>query len=67
MLKAVIVDDQGSVQREGTALMMDEALLPCPMGVVLDWGGTKALVKSFDRGTQYRFTVIDLGKLGEEK
>lgn len=67
VLKAVIVDDQGSVQREGTALMMDEALLPCPMGVVLDWGGTKALVKSFDRGTQYRFTVIDLGKLGEEK
>jgi len=68
VLKAVIVSTKdGAMQREGTALMMDEGFVPCPMGVVLEWGGTKALVKSFDRGTQYRFSVIDLGKVGEEK
>ena len=68
VLKAVIMSTKdGAVQREGTALMMEEGFVPCPMGTVLEWGGTKALVKSYDRGTQYRFSVIDLGKLGEEK
>jgi len=68
VLKAVFVSTKdGSVQREGTALMMEEGFVPCPMGVVLDWGGSKALVKSYDRGSQYRFTVIDMGKLGEER
>lgn len=68
VLKAVIVSTKdGSVQREGTALMMEEGFVPCPMDAVLDWGGSKALVKCYDRGTQYRFSVIDLGRLGEEK
>jgi hypothetical protein len=67
VLKAVLINEKGEALREGTALLMDEEFVPCPMGVVLDWGGTKALVKSYDRGTQYRFSVIDLGKLGEEK
>ena len=65
VLKAVIVDKEGQVTSEGTALMMEEAFVPCPMGVLLEPGGTKALVKSYDRGTQYRFSVIDLAKLGQ--
>ncbi len=67
VLKAAFIGDKGELLREGTALLMDDGFVPCPMGMVLDWGGTKALVKSHDRGTQYRFSVIDLGRLGEEK
>lgn len=67
VLKAVFIGMKGEVMREGTALLMEDGFVPCPMGVLLEWGGSKALVKSYDRGTQYRFSVIDLGKLGEEK
>lgn len=66
VLKAVFLGDDGTVKREGTALMMVDAFIPCPMGTVIEWGGTRALVKSYDRGNQYRFTVIDLAKLGAE-
>lgn len=66
VLKAAFLNDQGEVQRQGTALMMEDGYVPCPMGIVLDWGGTQALVKSYDRGTGYRFSAIDLGKLGDE-
>lgn len=66
VLKAVFIGDDGSVKREGTALMADDAFVPCPTGTLIEWGGTRALVKSYDRGTQYRFTVIDLAKLGQE-
>ena len=65
VLKAVIMDKSGQVTGEGTALMMEDAFVPCPMGVLLEPGGTKALVKSYDRGTQYRFSVIDLARLGQ--
>lgn len=67
VLKAAFLSDKGEVEREGTALLMEDGFVPCPMGAVIDWGGSKALVKSYDRGTQYRFSVIDLGRLGEEK
>lgn len=67
VLKAVFMGLKGEVLREGTALLMEDGFVPCPMGVLLDWGGSKALVKSYDRGTQYRFSLIDLDKLGEEK
>jgi hypothetical protein len=65
VLKAVFVDKTGKVVTEGTALMMEEVFVPCPMGIVHEAGGTRALVKSYDRGQQYRFTVIDLTKLGQ--
>lgn len=67
VLKAAIIDHKGEALREGTALMMEDGFVPCPMGTVLEWGGSKALVKSYDRGTQYRFTVVDLGRLGDER
>lgn len=66
VLKAVFLSSDGTVKREGTALQMTDSFVPCPMGTVLEWGGTRALVKSYDRATGYRFTVIDLAKLGEE-
>ncbi len=66
VLKAVRVDVSGAIISEGTALMMAEQYVPCPMGVLLEHGGNRALVKSYDRGTQYTFTVIDLAKLGSE-
>lgn len=67
VLKALFVNTtDGTVASEGTALMMEEAFTPCPMGVLLEPGGTRALVKSYDRGTQYKFTLIDLAKLGQE-
>lgn len=68
VLKAAFISTKdGSALREGTALMMEEGYVACPMGALMEWGGTKALVKCYDRGEQYRFAVIDLGKLGEEK
>jgi hypothetical protein len=35
------------------------------MGVLVEPGGTRALVKSYDRGTQYRFSLVDLKPLGQ--
>ncbi|WKZ66119.1 MAG: hypothetical protein QY325_15295 [Flavobacteriales bacterium] len=68
VLKAAFLDARtGAVEREGTALMMEDGFVPCPQGTLLEWGGSRALVKSYDRGTQYRFTVIDLARLGEER
>jgi hypothetical protein len=67
VLKAAFIGTKdGSALREGTALMIEDGYVACPMGALMEWGGTKALVKCFDRGSQYRFAVIDLGKLGEE-
>jgi hypothetical protein len=65
VLHAVLVNDQGEVLREGTVLLMDEGFVPCPMGILLEPGGTRALVKLYDRGATYRFALVDLGKLGE--
>lgn len=65
VLKAVRLGADGSIVAEGTAMMMEEAFVPCPMGVLLEANGTLALVKSYDRGTQYKFTVVDLAKLGQ--
>ncbi|MBK7384922.1 MAG: hypothetical protein IPI81_16540 [Flavobacteriales bacterium] len=65
VLKAVAVDRDGTIKQEGTALMMEEDFVPCPMGALMEPNGTRALVKAYDRGTQYRFFVIDLAKLGQ--
>lgn len=65
VLKGVILDQSGTTLREGTALMMEDGFVPCTMGVLLDPTGNKALVKSYDRGTNYRFTLIDLTALGK--
>jgi hypothetical protein len=65
VLRAAMVDDNGVVGKEGTLLLIEEGFVPCPMGTLLQPGGTRALVKSYDRGTQYRFTLVDLAKLGD--
>jgi hypothetical protein len=65
VLRAAMVDDNGAVGKEGTLLLMEEGFVPCPMGTLLQPGGTRALVKSYDRGTLYRFTLVDLAKLGD--
>ncbi len=65
VLRAAVVDAAGQVASEGTALLLNEAFVPCPMGIVLEPAGTRALVKSYDRTTNYRFTLIDLAKLGQ--
>ncbi|MEO8588745.1 MAG: hypothetical protein ABI432_05200 [Flavobacteriales bacterium] len=65
VLKATMIDRQGAVVSEGTALMNEGGYLPCPMGVLFDATGQRALVKSYDRTTTYTFTAIDLSKLGK--
>lgn len=68
VLKAAFIGTKdGSALREGTALMIEDGYVACPVGALMEWGGTQALVKCYDRGEQYRFAVIDLGRLGEEK
>ena len=65
VLKATVIDRQGALVSEGTALMNEGGFLPCPLGVLFDGTGQRALVKSYDRGTGYSFTTIDLTKLGK--
>ncbi len=65
VLKALIMDKSGNTLQEGTALMMEDGFIPCTMGVLLDPSGRRALVKSYDRGSNYRFTLIDLNALGK--
>jgi hypothetical protein len=68
VLKAAMIDLRtGEVKAEGTALLEADGFIPCPMGVVHEPNGQRALVKAHDRGNRYRFTVIDLAKLGEER
>jgi len=65
VLKATVLDREGAVVSEGTALSNEDGFMPCPMGVLLEGTGQRALVRSYDRGTTYTFTAIDLSKLGK--
>jgi hypothetical protein len=65
VLKAAVVSAAGEVRQDGTLLLMEDAFAPCTMGVLAEPGGTRALVKSYDRGTQYRFSLVDLRPLGQ--
>jgi hypothetical protein len=65
VLKAAVVSAAGEVRQEGTLLLNENDFAPCTMGVLVEPGGTRALVKSYDRGTQYRFSLVDLKPLGQ--
>ncbi|MCW5899322.1 MAG: hypothetical protein KIT10_08625 [Flavobacteriales bacterium] len=65
VLRAALIDDSGKPVREGTALLMTDDFVPCPMGMLLEPDGMRALVKLYDRGTGYRFALVDLARLGE--
>jgi hypothetical protein len=65
VLKAALISEGGEVRQEGTLLLFEDDFIPCISGVLLEPGGTHALVKSYDRGTQYRFSMLDLQALGQ--
>lgn len=65
VMKIARLDRGGAVVAEGTALSNEGGMLPCPMSLLLDGTGQRALVKSHDRGTTYTFSAIDLTKVGQ--
>ena len=65
VLRAALFSHTGEVLANGLVLGMEETFIPSPNVVVFEKDGTRALVKSYDRGSQYRFTVVDLAKLGQ--
>lgn len=66
VLKAVVLDRAGKVVNEGTAWRPEEPFVACPTELLTDPTGHKALVRAFDRGTRYRYALIDLGAVGRE-
>ncbi len=64
VLKAVRLDRQGEVTKEGTALKQEKDLAASPMTAVFGSDATHVLVKSFDRGTTYNYAIIDLSQFG---
>lgn len=65
VLKATTLDPRGKAVAQGTVLMQ-EGHLPCPTGSVTDKNGKVYLAKSYDRGTGYRFALIDATSAGKE-
>lgn len=66
VLRAASIGSTGELLQQGTALIGENDFVPCPSGILLEPGGERALVKLYDRGTGYRFALLDLGKLGKE-
>jgi len=66
VLKAVMLDRTGKVVNEGTALRPEAPFTACPMELLTDPTGHKALMRCFDRGTQYSYALIDLSSVGKE-
>jgi hypothetical protein len=66
VLKAVMLDRSGKVVNEGTALRPEAPFVACPMELLTEPTGHKALVRCFDRGTQYSYALIDLSAVGKE-
>jgi hypothetical protein len=66
VLKAVMLDRTGKVVNEGTALRPEAPFVACPMELLTEPTGHKALVRCFDRGTQYSYALIDLSAVGKE-
>jgi hypothetical protein len=66
VLKAVVLDRTGKVVNEGTALRPEAPFTACPMELLTDPTGHKALVRCFDRGAQYSYALIDLSAVGKE-
>ena len=71
VVKAVHLSAGGEVKAEGTLMGMEETFIPCPGDVLLEpataggSGGTRVLMKLYDRGTSYRFAVVDLARVGQ--
>jgi hypothetical protein len=66
VLKAVVLDRTGKVVNQGTALRPEAPFTACPMELLTDPTGHKALIRSFDRGAQYSYALIDLSVVGKE-
>jgi hypothetical protein len=66
VLKAVMLDRSGKVVNEGTTLRPEAPFVACPMELLTEPTGHKALVRCFDRGTQYSYALIDLSAVGKE-
>jgi hypothetical protein len=66
VLKAVMLDRSGKLVGQGTAWRPEEAFVACPTELLTDPTGHKALVRAFDRSTQYRYALIELGSVGKE-
>lgn len=66
VLKAVVLDRTGKVVNQGTALRPEAPFTACPMELLTDPTGHKALVRCFDRGAQYSYALIDLSAVGKE-
>lgn len=66
VLRAASIHSNGELIRQGTALIGEKDFVPCPSGILLEPGGDRALTKLYDRGTGYRFALLDMGRLGEE-
>jgi hypothetical protein len=66
VLKAVLLDRSGKVVAQGTAWRPEAPFVACPTELLTDPTGHKALLRAFDRGTQYRYALIDLGAVGKD-
>ncbi len=66
VLKAMRIDPTGQLVRQGTAWMPEDDLAACPMTAVFDRDGAHALLKAYDRGTGYRYVLVDLVRVGSE-
>lgn len=66
VLKAVRIDRTGHLVRQGTAWAPEGGLAACPMTAVFDAHGTRTLLKAYDRGTTYRYVLVDLARVGAE-
>jgi hypothetical protein len=63
VMKSLTLDPRGNVVRQGTVLLNDDGLLPCPMKALSGPSGNVYLVKRSDRNTTYDFSLIDVTKV----
>ncbi len=66
VLKTVRIDRTGHLVRQGTAWVPEGDLAACPMTAVFDANGTRVLLKAYDRGSTYRYVLVDLARAGAE-
>ncbi len=64
VLKAVRIDREGKVTKEGTALKQEDNFAVSSMTAVFGSDATHVLLKSFDRGTNYNYAILDLSQFG---
>jgi len=63
VLKMIAIDPTGTVINEGTAVLLPDGMMPCPLRNPTN--GSKYLVKSFDRENKYQYTLVDLDLVGK--